>query len=260
MTNQIFPSRETLISVPVGDYTVAQIVRILAGDTAAHPVEIVDGSASPSMEGEGFYWTTPGGRPIQYPNAYKWAKVYHPSSIRVSVGLGWVLDMLARQTDGGAFRKDTRHGVTAAVLCGQRRMLHGYRVELAETQQARIWLITGPSGRGYQALRTVGMFADAAALDEDARRAVRSALHAWQAQRAADRAWANTLGRPIDAIWVDADASIRSGNCPAGTDAMASRVRAVVGPVSAVRADVLLSLRDDAFTRRAITASAKRAA
>jgi hypothetical protein len=45
-----------------------------------------------SCEGCAGYWTTPGGAPVRYPNAYRkaWGKpVYHLSTVRVEVGVDW---------------------------------------------------------------------------------------------------------------------------------------------------------------------------
>jgi hypothetical protein len=53
-------------------------------------VVVVPGKAAPHVEGSAACWTTPGGKPITYPNAYKWPKVYHHSTVHVEVGAAWV--------------------------------------------------------------------------------------------------------------------------------------------------------------------------
>lgn len=58
---------------------------------ATIPVVVVPGDQSPTVDGESYYWTTPSGKTrIMYPNAYRWKKVYHPSSYSVRVGFGWL--------------------------------------------------------------------------------------------------------------------------------------------------------------------------
>jgi len=64
--------------------------RLAAGAHQSCPVQTVPGAEPPRTEGETGYCTTPGGKLIHYPNAYKWPKVYWPSTIRVVVGAGWV--------------------------------------------------------------------------------------------------------------------------------------------------------------------------
>jgi len=73
--------------------TAARVARAACGAHASCRVEIVPGDASPAMEGDGFHYTTPGGRSVYHPNAYRraWGKpVYHGSTIRVEVGEEWV--------------------------------------------------------------------------------------------------------------------------------------------------------------------------
>jgi hypothetical protein len=66
----------------------------LQAQAASHlPIAVVDGEASPVVVGESAQWTTPGGSPVRYPNAYRraWGKpVYHCSTRRVVVGRQWL--------------------------------------------------------------------------------------------------------------------------------------------------------------------------
>ena len=68
----------------------AQLRRIAGCTWNGAPVEVVPGNDEPHDAGESFYFTTPGGKLIHHPNAYKWAKVYHPSTTRVEVGRKWL--------------------------------------------------------------------------------------------------------------------------------------------------------------------------
>lgn len=58
-----------------------------------YPIEIVDGDAAPKLVGESYHWTTPGGAPVHYPNAYRraWGKpVYVGSTFCIQVGREWL--------------------------------------------------------------------------------------------------------------------------------------------------------------------------
>jgi hypothetical protein len=58
------------------------------------PIFTVPGFAPPSVEGQSYHWTTPGGRPVYHPSAYSRAfgrPVYHGSTLRIVVGAGWLL-------------------------------------------------------------------------------------------------------------------------------------------------------------------------
>lgn len=80
------------------DRSVSRIVRAAVRMTGhSCPIIDVDGFAPPTVEGESYHWTTPGGRPVYHPNAYRraWGKpVYHGSTLRIRVGRGWILSQL----------------------------------------------------------------------------------------------------------------------------------------------------------------------
>jgi hypothetical protein len=69
-------------------------LRAIAGVYQAHPpVYVVDGCGSPTLLGDFGHWTTPSGKPVAYPNAYRRAfgrPVYHCSTLRVIVGRAWL--------------------------------------------------------------------------------------------------------------------------------------------------------------------------
>lgn len=55
------------------------------------PINIVEGYDAPKSLGESFFHTTPSGKTIvNYPNAYGYRTLYHPSTRRVTVGAGWL--------------------------------------------------------------------------------------------------------------------------------------------------------------------------
>jgi len=65
----------------------------------------------------------------------------------------------------------------------------------------------------------------------------------------------------LSLIWVTAEDSHRGGNCRAATAQYGQELQRLLhtdGPVGAIRADVLLGLRDDSFTRRAVSAAQSR--
>lgn len=67
------------------------------------PIVEVDGFDPPRREGRAGRFTTPGGRPVYHPNAYRraWGKpVYHRSTLRIVVGRGWLAERLTA-VEGG---------------------------------------------------------------------------------------------------------------------------------------------------------------
>lgn len=79
---------ELLAETPKGRTFLRQCAGLPSSDRT--PIHLVAGDASPELIGRGFYWTTPGGKPIYYPNAYKWRKVYHHSTWAIRVGKEWI--------------------------------------------------------------------------------------------------------------------------------------------------------------------------
>jgi hypothetical protein len=80
------------------DRRISRIVRAAVGlRGSACPIKIQDGFGAPIRTGQGGHWTTPGGRPVYYPNAYRraWGKpVYHCSTLGIAVGAGWIIEQL----------------------------------------------------------------------------------------------------------------------------------------------------------------------
>lgn len=62
----------------------------------------------------------------------------------------------------------------------------------------------------------------------------------------------------IKHVWVSIEDSLAAGNCKSQTDAFASRVYSEIGHVGGLRADVLIAMRDDIYTRRAVGQAIKR--
>jgi len=73
--------------------SIRRAVRQHAGARANMPVDVIDGSDAPEVTGRSYYWTTPGGRPVYHPAAYRRAygkPVYHGSTLSVEVGVEWL--------------------------------------------------------------------------------------------------------------------------------------------------------------------------
>lgn len=80
---------------------------------------------------------------------------------------------------------------------------------------------------------------------------------------AAAREWQAEMDAIIEADdpWVMIDDSVRGGNCPVGTQSFVrelARHEDAVGEIGAARASLILSLRDDSYTRRACRLAAQR--
>lgn len=72
---------------------IAQELRRMAKAGNSVKIMIADGDSSePELRGSKSYYTTKSGNIITHPNAYKWPKVYHPSTIHVHVGEKWLGD------------------------------------------------------------------------------------------------------------------------------------------------------------------------
>jgi len=59
-------------------------------------------------------------------------------------------------------------------------------------------------------------------------------------------------------LFVGIEDSLKSGNCPHGTEQFAARLRREFGDIGGIRADVLINFQDDMFTRRAVMAASNR--
>jgi len=62
----------------------------------------------------------------------------------------------------------------------------------------------------------------------------------------------------LDKIWVNFNDSINAGNCPKGTSDFVRQNKIELDKIGGLRADYLLQLRNDNFTKRAVQEAAKR--
>ena len=75
--------------------------RIAAAARANCHVRVVSGDVAPRLVGRSYYWTTPSGKTVvRHPNAYRWPKLYWPSTRRVEVGEEWIERMLRAPSFG----------------------------------------------------------------------------------------------------------------------------------------------------------------
>ncbi len=94
-----------------------------------------------------------------------------------------------------------------------------------------------------------------------ARRQIKEAINALRKRRTEkrERDFAARALSEAFRVWVSLDDSYASGNCRSMSDAFAKeRVYPVEGEIGALRGDVLLSIRDDAYTRRAVVRASRR--
>lgn len=75
------------------DARISKVIRRRLGISGKpYPIIAVDGFAPPKLKGSRYYFTTPSGKTIvKYPNAYGYRTLYHPSTLRVEVGKGWLI-------------------------------------------------------------------------------------------------------------------------------------------------------------------------
>jgi len=216
-----------------GDFTQAQVARRVVGAESHVPVVTGPGDALPVLKGDTWHFTTPGGKYIRYPNAYKWPKVYHASTRRVEVGEDWMPQ----------FRADETHGVALAILCGSRYESHGYRADMGYSRVGeRLWLVRAPDNWKTHVKAP------------DGRGAIKRALRKRKEQREADAQAFGYLAR----VWVGREDSLAAGNCAAGTDAFVERLRARFGDIGGIRADALLDFERSVFTERTIRKASQR--
>ena len=75
--------------------TIKKLLRQSVGARNNCPIKIVEGDKPPKLLGKTYYYTNKSGVVIKHPAAYrlKYGKpIYRPSTIRVEVGSGWLLN------------------------------------------------------------------------------------------------------------------------------------------------------------------------
>ena len=203
-----------------------------------------DPESPPTKKGESWYFTSPGGqRRIAHPGSYGWPMRYHRSTYRVEVGERWLAQHPVKFTRKG--------GIPMWIRPLEKTIIHGIAVTpgwLAVHYRSASLVVRGKDV--YHSPFT------------DPREAVRDAINGWRRQRK-ERAEKAALVTMAPKIWVTEADSIASGNCALGTwhvaREIAGKLGAPAGSIGAVRADFLLSIRNDAHVQRAIAAAGRRA-
>jgi hypothetical protein len=214
------------------------LARLFVNDKSNRPVEIVDGPAAPRMKGESWHYTTPGGKPIHYPNAYRWPKVYHNSTLRIVVGREW----LDANRDIERYRDEW---VSGWYYPHKTVKIHGIKVRLIHCWNSTVWVIENADGELYHTSKFPYT-------DRTARDVVREALREWRKKRAAEAAEERIrvrLEKP-ETCWVSVE-SVRSvGACMLGIEAWARKHG--LSTKASHRLDMLLELDpDNAYLRLA---------
>jgi len=66
------------------------------------------------------------------------------------------------------------------------------------------------------------------------------------------------LSNHANQVFVSVEDSLKSGNCKPETDSFADKIRKEFGNIGAIRADILLEIRNDSYTRRACEVACKK--
>ncbi len=207
-----------------------QYIRAWAGSTGRGPIVVTGADRAPHGTGHGYHKYS-----YALGNSGASHIEYIPSTYAVEVGVEWVRSMLAdvhTSTKGGAeciYLRD--HGYT-------RGQITAYP---AIHRDHQIWFVTD-RGKAYHATAETPLAA------------IAQALAGWRRQRMINRAHKAELASLVG-VWVGLDDSLRAGNCQTESLAQGDRIRRALnahGEIGGVRADYLLTLRDDAYTRRAI--------
>lgn len=234
------------------------LARLVSRDDGNRPVEIVRGKNSdsiyPHITGIGAYWTTPSEKTIiSYPNAYRWPKTYHCSTRGTTVGKLW----LARRKNRYRIQDDNGNKL---IIFSKKWKSWRFGIKYKECVVISFglcWLIKYKNKTYHYSNRNGKTNIDLAC---------KKAIGDWRIQRKIDREKL-LFDKNASKIWVGIQDSLDSGNCRVLTLDFANKFRQQlelysihnkVGEIGAVRADVLLSIRDDEYTRRACMVASKR--
>lgn len=130
----------------------------------------------------------------------------------------------------------------------------------AEQVSPREYRITWvEQGRGFDLKTVSGWLIRGTHVKAPTLAAARKKVAASRKQAAAAHLAARMENRSTASIWVGLDDSFAAGNCRPSTMAFYETIKSRYGAeVGGLRADELLKIRDDFYTRRAISAAAKR--
>ena len=177
-----------------------------------HPIDYTTSVKTYSRTGRGFYYTTPGGKPIYYPSAYRWPKCYHPSTLEIQVNPYWLLRHL----------KPPRGYFWSLDILG-------------------VCLVQTRTGESYHPTHSQILLGS-----RGVAKLLRQAIVARKRAAKVDAEIAKLARK----TWVTLEDSVASGNCFQGSQVFAQRHG--LSDCGAVRADYLLSLESSTRTRNAV--------
>lgn len=177
-----------------------------------HPIDYTTSVNTHRRTGRGYHYTTPGGKPIYHPSAYRWPKVYHASTLEIRVNPYWVQTHL-KAPRGYYWAADSLGVKLVQIRTGQ--SYHPTHTEILE------------GAKEIARLLRVAIIARKRAIRIDAR-----------------------IAKLAPTTWVTLEDSIASGNCSHGSQNFATRHG--LGDCGAVRASYLLSLESSQRVRNAV--------
>lgn len=188
-----------------------RLARLICGTDSAVLVLLVPGDDRPRIQGQSFYHTTPGGRPVRYPMAYGYRTVYQPSTRRIEIGEQW---------DGwDRWRIDRTHGVVSAIEIAAARGREDCSLVPYRAATLAGWLVRRTDGRAYHT-RTVGTGGTHLEAIDEARRA-----WAQQDRETIVRTAQRWDGWSLSALVVTREDARAAGCCEAGVEAFGARHR-----------------------------------
>ena len=213
----------------LSDANFKQAARLFAGAQNNTPVGLLEDATPPRIAGRSYYWTTPAGTPVRYPNAYGWPTVYHSSTRVVVAGKRWLERHPLRRRPDGLY-----------TVIGSRRTIHGIQVERVLGYGYDAWVVT----RGR---RMCHVWYSSSATP---RGAVKGALRDWREQARDLKRFTDRLTHRLEDIQVTADHAVASGSCLHGVERFISRHN--LRGMKSIPANELLALEYNCHVRRAV--------
>lgn len=225
--------------------------RLWVDDRGNLPVHRIKGNREPHYEGTQWYYTTPSGNTIiNHPSSYGWPMCYHPSTLKIVVGNGWI------NNHRGTTYYRTSDGDLCVLLPKKHHVkFHGFTAIPGWSKKEQVWIVHHKQHlidyhvRRHYSPSLIGF-------RKDARSAVLLAITAIK-----KRKLANIIEQKVKsgAVWVGYDDSINAGNCEVQTERFRKTISTRFdGEIGGLRADYLLSLRNDTFTNRAVKLASQR--
>lgn len=211
------------------------LARVFAFAHSSCPVEIVKGNVKPTIEGDSAHCVSPSGKLINYPNAYKWKKIYVSSTQKVVVGRKWL------QLNGGYYKTKTADGSTCYIKKNAAYKRFGFTIYSAIFKGRKGFVGTSPDKHEYHVdiVRTP-------------KKAFKEAFKAFRKRCE----FLGEMSNKYTGIMLKREDSIRAGNCIPMTDSFIRNHK--LNPEKEYPAFEILKLRNDSFVLRACEAARRR--